>query len=73
MRLLNSLTEVKVYIDNEDGGIWTFKCLILHCRDRIWFPLISMTFLEATTRTWSHTKPYMFRQKLNFSFEMGKQ
>ena len=30
-------------------------------------------FLEATTHTWPHTKPHMFRQKINFSFEMGKR
>ena len=32
-------------------------------------------FLEITTRTRSHTKANacMFRQKLNFSFEMGKR
>ena len=42
---------------------------------RQWRCSIENVFLETMTRTRSHTKAKacMFRQKLNFSFEMGKR
>ena len=36
------------------------------------FQIFHERFLEATTHTWSHTEPHMFRQKLIFSFWDGK-